>query len=110
MFAATKSLQEFQQTVAEKPAVLAYFSTTECNVCKVLKPKVMELIESEFTEISLVYVEINQQPEIAAQNHIFAVPTLVVYFDGREFIRKSRNFGLNELRNELQRPYGLLFS
>lgn len=110
MFAETKSLQEFEQTVAEKPAVLAYFSTTECNVCKVLKPKVMELVLSEFPQISLVYVETNLQPEVAAQNRIFAVPTLLVFFDGKEYIRKSRNFGLDELRMELQRPYNLMFS
>ena len=96
--------------MAERPAVLAYFSTTECNVCKVLKPKVMELVLSEFFQISLVYVETNLQPEVAAQNRIFAVPTLLVFFDGKEYIRKSRNFGLDELRKELLRPYRLMFS
>ena len=96
--------------MAERPAVLAYFSTTECNVCKVLKPKVMELVLSEFSQISLVYVETNLQPEVAAQNRIFAVPTLLVFFDGKEYIRKSRNFGLDELRKELLRPYRLMFS
>ena len=104
------NLNEFDTLVSEKPAVIAYFSTTECNVCKVLKPKIFEMISSEFPEITPVYVEINHSPELAAQKRIFAVPTLVVYFDGREFFRKSRNFGLNELRDELQRPYGLMFS
>lgn len=110
MYQHIENLQEFEQFVADSPAVLAYFSTLECNVCKVLKPKVMELILSEFPEVSLLYVETNLQPEIAAQNRIFAVPTLMVYFDGKEFIRKSRNFGLDELRQELQRPYKLMFS
>lgn len=96
--------------MAERPAVLAYFSTTECNVCKVLKPKLMELVLSEFSQISLVYVETNLQPEVAAQNRIFAVPTLLVFFDGKEYIRKSRNFGLDELRKELLMPYRLMFS
>ncbi len=90
--------------------MLAYFSTVECGVCKVLKPKVEEMISREFPEIKLVYVEINQSPEIAAQNRIFTVPVVLVYFEGREFFRKSRNFGVDELRNELIRPYSLLFS
>lgn len=110
MYQYIENLQEYEQFVADRPAVLTYFSTLECNVCKVLKPKVMELILSEFPQISLVYVETNLQPEIAAQNRIFAVPTLVVYFDGKEYIRKSRNFGLDELLLELQRPYNLMFS
>ena len=110
MYQNINSLIEFEQLVKREAAVLAYFSTTLCNVCKVLKPKVMELVLSEFPEVSLLYVETNLQLEIAAQNRIFAVPTVVVYFNGKEFIRKSRNFGLNELRRELQRPYGLMFS
>lgn len=110
MYQHIENLEEFEQLVADRPAVLAYFSTTECNVCKVLKPKVMELVLSEFPEVNLVYIETNLQPQLAAQNRIFAVPTLLVYFDGKEYIRKSRNFGLDELRQELQRPYKLMFS
>ncbi|HOI48012.1 MAG TPA: thioredoxin family protein [Prolixibacteraceae bacterium] len=101
---------DYDRFVEEHPAVLAYFSTVECGVCKVLKPKVEEMIFREFPEIKLVYVEINQSPEIAAQNRIFTVPVVLVYFEGREFFRKSRNFGVDELRNELIRPYSLLFS
>ncbi len=110
MFYELNDLDQLNKLVAKTPALLAYFSTTECNVCKVLKPKVAELVNMEFPEIKLVYAEINQSPELAAQNRIFAVPTLVIYFDGKEFIRKSRNFGLDELRRELQRPYELMFS
>lgn len=103
------SLADFDKIVSESPAVLAYFSTTECNVCKVLKPKVEEMAGNDFPEIRLLYIETNHSPELAAQNRIFAVPTLVVFFDGREFFRKSRSFGLEELRSEIQRPYGLMF-
>jgi thioredoxin 1 len=109
MFESIVDPQEFERLVSEKSAVLAYFSTTECNVCKVLKPKVEEMVLREFPQISLLYVETDLVPDLAAQNRIFAIPTLVVYFEGREFFRKSRNFGLDELRKGLQRPYELMF-
>jgi hypothetical protein len=48
-------------------------------------------------------------PEVAAQNRVFAVPTLLVYFDGREYIRKSRNIGIGELEREIERPYSMIF-
>ncbi len=110
MFEDISNLDQFNELVSHTPAVLAYFSTTECNVCKVLKPKVADMVDTEFPELKLVYAEINQSPELAAQLRVFAVPTLVIYFDGKEYIRKSRNFGLDELRRELQRPYELMFS
>ena len=110
MFTTIKSLEEYNELVESELALLVYFSTDECNVCKVLKPKVGELIKDQFSEIKLFYVNLNQSPEIAAQNRIFAVPTIQIIFDRREFIRKSRNFGLDELKAEIDRPYQLMFS
>lgn len=89
--------------------MLAYFSTETCNVCKVLKPKVAELIQASFPEIKLVYIQTDKLPEVAAQNQVFAVPTLLVYFEGREYIRKSRNIGIGELEREIDRPYSMIF-
>ena len=110
MFHTFKNIEEFENFVQGNDAVLAYFSTTECNVCKVLKPKVMEMFESEFPLFKLCYVETNLLPEVAAQNRIFSVPTIIVYFEGREFVRKSRSFGVGELQAEVARPYSLMFS
>jgi thioredoxin-like negative regulator of GroEL len=110
MITQISDLAEFTGFIEQEPAVLAYFSTVECNVCKVLKPRVHEIVEQEYPKVKMVYVEINQSPELAARYTVFAVPTMVVFFEGREYIRKSRNFGLDEFRNELRRPYELMFS
>lgn len=91
-------------------ALLCYFSTEACNVCKILKPKVGELIESEFPKIKLAYIKSDKLPEVAAQNQVFAAPTILVFFDGREYIRKSRNIGIGELHKEIERPYSMIFS
>jgi len=104
------SREDFSGLLSDNPAVLAYFSTPDCNVCKVLKPKVKELLSSDFPEMRFVYIDCNKHPDIAAQQNVFAVPTIVVYFDGRETIRKSRSFGVGELRDSLNRPYQLLFN
>jgi hypothetical protein len=49
-------------------------------------------------------------PEVAAQNQVFAAPTILVFFEGRESIRKSRNIGIGELQREIERPYEMIFS
>ncbi|PIF06223.1 MAG: thiol reductase thioredoxin [Draconibacterium sp.] len=101
--------QMFADTLKEKPAILGYFSTEKCNVCKVLRPKIEALLSSEFPLMEMYYIDTEKFPEIAAQIRIFTVPTIVVFFDGQEFIRKSRNIGIGELRQELWRPYKLFF-
>lgn len=110
MFTEIKSFEEFLTLKESEPALLGYFSTEACNVCKVLKPKVAELIQSEFPEIKLVYIKSDIFPEIAAQNQVFAAPSILVFFQGREYIRKSRNIGISELYNEIQRPYSMIFT
>lgn len=104
-----RSIPEFDLIVAEHDAVLAYFSTETCSVCHVLKPKVVEMVSEVFPKMKMVFIESDKLSELAAQYRIFTAPTVVVFFAGRETIRKSRAFGVNELRSEIQRTYSLMF-
>ncbi len=110
MFTEVQSFEEFLKLKEEEPALLAYFSTDACNVCKVLKPKVTELIQNEFPQIKMVYIKSDVLPDVAAQNQVFAAPTILIFFEGREYIRKSRNIGISELQREIDRPYSLFFN
>lgn len=89
--------------------MLAYFSSKNCSVCHVLEPKIEELIKSKFPKMKMVSVKSDEQPEIAADNRVFTAPTVVVFFEGREYIRKSRAFGLDELQAEIDRIYSMVF-
>lgn len=110
MFTEIQSLEEFNRLKKVEPALLGYFSTEACNVCKVLKPKVAELIQEEFPKVKLAYIKSDKLPEVAGQHQVFAAPTILVFFDARETIRKSRNIGIDELRREISRPYSMIFS
>ncbi|MEZ5105404.1 MAG: thioredoxin family protein [Draconibacterium sp.] len=110
MFADINSFDEFLEWKDREDALLVYFSTDACNVCKVLKPKVVELVRSEFPKMKMVYVKSDKLPDVAAQNQVFAAPTILIFFGGREYIRKSRNIGISELQNEIARPYSMMFS
>lgn len=109
MFEEINNLEEFNNIIASEDAILAYFSTNECNVCKTLKPKVNELLTWKFPKIRKVYINLNNSPEVGAQNRVFTVPTILIFFEGREFLRKSRSFGIAELENEISRPYKIMF-
>jgi thiol-disulfide isomerase/thioredoxin len=102
------TVDDFVALLTEEPMLLAYFSHEGCSVCKVLKPKVFELMENEFPKISTVSVDTVLSPELAAQNRVFGVPTILVFFEGREYFRFSRNIGIGELRSSIMRPYNLI--
>jgi len=102
-------LEHFEKVVKDNNASLFYFSNDDCNVCKVLKPKVYNLLKQHFPEINFYYVDTKALPDVAAQNRVFTIPTLLVFFDGNELIRKSRYIGIEELKQELLRPYEIMF-
>lgn len=104
------SLAALQDYLASETAVLVYFSTPQCNVCKVLKPKVVELLEQSYPQMGFVYSDVARDAETAAQMGVLTVPTLIVYFDGRETDRFVRTFGIGELKAAIDRPYEMLFS
>lgn len=86
-----------------------YFTTPDCAVCKVLKPKLIDMLAQEFPEMAFAEVDCALSPALAAGHSVFAVPTLIVFTLGKESQRKSRSFGLGALASELERPYSLLF-
>jgi len=103
-------MDEINAIIENDEAALFYFSSSTCSVCKVLKPKVAELIQKNFPKINLYYVNIEKAPIISGQFRIFSIPTILVFIDRKEYLRKSRNIGLSELESEIERPYGMMFS
>ena len=103
------SFENFLEITKSTTAVCFYLSTPECNVCKVLKPKVIEMLEVDFPNIFFCYVDLNEAKEISGQLSIFSVPTILVYFEGKETIRASRNVHLEDLREQIDRYYKMIF-
>ena len=100
---------EFNSFISSNKAAAIYFSTPDCNVCKVLKPKLIEMLAQDFPLINFSYVNCEEAKELAAQQNIFSVPTILFFFEGKEFIRKARYVNLDELKNELERIYSMIF-
>ena len=104
-----QSPDNLSSDIKKLPAALLYLSNESCNICKVLRPQVEKLLRDEFAKMKFIYVDVNKAPELAAQFSVFTIPTVIAYFEGKEFFRKARAFGIAELATELQRPYDLLF-
>ena len=47
--------------------------------------------------------------DICAQEGVFTLPTLQVFFTGQRFIEEVRSFSLQKVMQEIERPYQLLF-
>jgi len=102
------SLEELQNSIREEIGVLLYFSGENCNVCHALRPKFKELFDKEFPKVKQIYLDAHENSEISVHFQVFSVPTMIVFLDGREFIREGRSVSLHQLTQKLARPYGMM--
>lgn len=103
------TLESLEDLMNDKRGILLYFSNDMCSVCKVLKPKVMELLTQQFPEIEARYVDIDKSPMLSGQHRVFTIPTILIFFDGKEQARLSRNISLHQLSEAIERPYSIVF-
>ena len=102
------NVQDFERLKNTQDILLAYFSHDKCSVCKALLPKVKELIQRDFPQVLLTYCNIEHAPFLAAQLSIFTAPALVIYVQGKEYVRYTGNIGLEQLARSIARPYDML--
>jgi len=103
-------LEEIQNIIKSEVGVLLYFSGENCNVCHALRPKFKELFDKEFPKIKQIYLDAHENPQISANFQVFSVPTMLVFLDGREFVREGRAVSIHQLQQKLQRPYDIMLS
>lgn len=102
-------LEHYDKAVEENDAMAVYFYGDNCSACLALRPKITGLLSREFPFIKLFSVDAEKYTEICAQKSVMTIPALLVYFGGREAVRKGRYLSLSQLENEIRRPYEMVF-
>ncbi|MEA1915216.1 MAG: thioredoxin family protein [Campylobacterota bacterium] len=98
-----------EELLAKDAAVAVYFSGKECGVCHVLQPKIKKLIQESFPRIAYHSLDAQEHSVLAASLGVLSVPTLLVFFEQKEFIREVRNISIPLLKQKIQRPYTMIF-
>ena len=77
----TKNNFENEVLHSQKPVLIDFFAKW-CGPCRRMMPIIEQLAEEQ-TDIKVVKVDVDEQPELAAQFGIISIPTLVVMKDGK---------------------------
>lgn len=108
-FIKLKSLTEVDDLVVGNLLSLVYISRVDCSVCHGLKPQVARLLE-KYPLIAVGEVDADEVPEIAGAFNIFTVPVLILFVEGKEYLREARIVHMQLLEERLDKVYeGVIF-
>jgi thioredoxin-like negative regulator of GroEL len=103
-----QTIENINNTIKENLAVMVYFSAPNCNVCHALKPKLLDALDANFEDFKVESVDISETADIAPYFNVYAIPTVLVFLDSKEFLRKSRHMSVDEVISEIKRPYEIM--
>ena len=73
--------EEYAEIIYSSSPVVIDFHATWCGPCKVLSP-ILEELNDEIEGVEFVKLDVDQHPQIAGQNQVMGVPTVVILKDG----------------------------
>lgn len=67
---------------SDKPVLLDFYADW-CGPCKMLSPILHELAEEKSGALKVGKVNVDEQPDLAAQFGVMSIPTLLVFKNGK---------------------------
>jgi len=103
------TISDFENLCTSHPALMLYFYSDTCGVCKTLWPKLEVMVREEFAEIRLLKVNAIESQELAGQLRMLSVPGIMLFMEGQEIFRANGMISIDELHDRIARPYGMMF-
>lgn len=79
-----------------------YISRPNCSVCVSLLPQI-ETVFEDFPQVKTAYVNQANVPEVAGRFNIFTVPVLILFVNGKEYLREARIVPIEPFREKVSK-------
>ncbi|KAL4947703.1 thioredoxin-like protein [Aspergillus filifer] len=90
----------FKALVSSGPVVVDFFATW-CGPCKAIAPVVGKLSET-YTDVKFIQVDVDKARSIAQEHQIRAMPTFVLYKDGKMLDKRVVGGNMKELEEAIK--------
>lgn len=101
------SKEEIESLIKDNEILLLYFSSKSCGVCKVIKPKLDEMLKA-YPKLKSLQIDVEGNIKLAASYSVFTLPAVIVFVNGKETIREARYINVEEIENRIDRYYKLV--
>ncbi|NTW56471.1 MAG: thioredoxin [Chlorobiaceae bacterium] len=99
--------QSFEELVQNSPLpVFVDFWAEWCGPCQVVAPSVKKLAEEFSGQLTVVKIDIDEQPGVAGRYKIQGVPTLMIFRGGEVIWRTAGAMPYAQLKAEVLKALG----
>lgn len=99
-----QSVDEVNEFIQNHKLTLLYITMPQCSVCHGLRPQIQELIQ-DYPKIKMNEVDANQVEQVRGQFSVFTAPVLILFVNGKEYLREARIVHTQLLDQKISRIY-----
>ena len=94
-------MQPFNELIKGHKPVLVDFYADWCGPCKTMAPILKEVKSSIQDRATIIKIDVDKAQDLASAYGIRAIPTLLIFKDGKEQWRRSGVCPPDELKNKI---------
>lgn len=98
------TIEEIDAFIQKNQLSFIHISRPDCSVCHGLLPQVRKLMEN-YPQIKLGHINVDEIMEVTEKLSVFTVPVLLLFVEGKEYIREARIVHLDLLKAKIHTIY-----
>ena len=96
------TMDEIDAFITSNQLAFLFLSRPNCSVCVSLLPQIETVMEN-YPTIKTAYINTEVIPEVAGRFSIFTVPVLILFYEGKEYLREARIVPISPFNEKINR-------
>jgi rhodanese-related sulfurtransferase len=95
-------INEFEELISKDKLSFVSYKTAWCAPCKKMEP-ILDSLENKYSEIQVLKIDFDANKELVSKYAVKAIPTNVIYQNGKALWTKVGFLSYTEIENELNK-------